>query len=242
MPPTVLALAERQATVDAARANGTLDPEQEWRNGRQSGPFTDVVSTLTVMAGERDRCMYCVDSHGGDVDHFKPKKRFPECMFRWRNLLLSCTVCGRLKGEKFPVDSANEPLLVDPTADDPWLWLDFDPDTGNVMARYDVVAGKRSSKGDATVELLHLDRREAMSVGYRRTFKRIQQVVESALAGGSPNAAAMIGLLREADDHGLLEWCFSDRGRQLSPFNELFTQRREVWEQCAAALGAPNPH
>ncbi|WP_156427859.1 hypothetical protein [Thiohalocapsa sp. ML1] len=99
--------------------------------------------------------MYCEDSHGTDIEHFRPKTPFPECLFVWTNMLLCCAECGRLKGKQFPTDAMGEPLLIDPTVDAPWEHLDFDPETGNVVARFDLERNAFCPKGEKTVETLH---------------------------------------------------------------------------------------
>jgi uncharacterized protein (TIGR02646 family) len=164
-------LAKRQKRVSVCRKAGTLDIEREWSSARQTGSMRDVVALLRRMMGERERCMYCLDSHGSDIEHFWPKRSFPARMFLWPNLLLCCTECGRLKGDRFP-RQGRLPLLIDPTGEDPWQHLDFDPRTGNLTARYDKVANDVSTKGKTTVELFQLDRREALSAGHLKTWRR----------------------------------------------------------------------
>lgn len=181
--------------------------------------------------------MYCLDSHATDVEHFWPKSRFPERMFRWPNLLLGCAECGRFKGERFPLDGS-APLLVDPTAEDPWLQLDFDPTTGSVMARYDTQARAPTPRGSATVELLQLNAREALNEGYRKTYGRLRQAVENSITRGAVDAIGLLRELEELDDHGLLAWCFSQRGLTESAFRELHDRHYAVWQHCAAAVGA----
>src|SRR5258706_10052016 len=137
---TGAALERRQENADADRLNGSLDAEREWKSARQIGPLRTVYGILKTMAGRRERCMYCGDSHGTDIEHFWPKADHPDRMFRWPNLLLCCTECGRFKGSRFPLENG-VPMLVDPTAEDPWQFLDFDPATGVIVARYDNGAG-----------------------------------------------------------------------------------------------------
>ncbi|MBI5434839.1 MAG: hypothetical protein HZA52_18550 [Planctomycetes bacterium] len=186
---------------------------------------------LKRMAGPRERCMYCLDSHATDIEHFWPKAPYPERMFVWLNLLLSCAECGRFKGERFPLDG-RAPLLVDPTVEDPWQFLDFEPRTGIVMARYDDVAGQQEPKGVATVDLLQLNQREALSHGYLRTYSRLRAAVEGSLTTGVLDASRLLHGLRAADDHGLLGWCFSERGAQEAPFKDLRARHRQVWDHC----------
>ena len=141
----------RQSSVDK-QALGALDIEKEWKSARQTKTLKSVLAVLQKMMGKRERCMYCVDSHGADIEHFRPKARYPRHAFQWANLLLCCTECGRLKGSQFPM-LGDQPLLIDPCAEDPWLHLDFDPDTGNLTARFDIRANDWSTKGSKTVEV-----------------------------------------------------------------------------------------
>lgn len=229
---TQAALDRRQMESDAKQASGTLDIEKVWKATRKSKPLKTALCVLESMAGHRQRCMYCGDSHGTDMEHFWPKRRYPERMFRWPNLLLCCTECGRFKGEQFPMDHGR-PLLVDPTAEDPWQYLDFDPATGNIVARFDVASNDWTPRGTKTVEVLHLDRREALAESFQKTYRRLKSLVDAALLQMSPDAALLGNDLREADDHGLLGWCFRGTGQNESPFRDLRLKHRAVWNACA---------
>ena len=48
------------------------------------------------------------------------------------------------------------------------------------MARFDVATNDWSKRGIETVKALQLDRREAMTEGYKRTFHRLAKVVEGS--------------------------------------------------------------
>lgn len=232
---TRAALERRQANADGKLTAGTLDVEREWKSARQTKPLKTAHDTLRTMAGHRERCMYCCDSHGTDIEHFWPKTEHPDRMFQWPNLLLCCTECGRFKGKRFPLDNA-EPKLVDPTAEDPWQFLDFDPTIGVIVARYDLATGAESAKGAETVKLLQLDRREALNDGYLKTWRRLAAVVDAALNQGTPDSGALVGDLYQTDDHGLLGWCFTGTGQSVAPFATLRTRHPEVWQACANSL------
>lgn len=231
-------LNQRQAEADRKFGEGSLQVNAEWMSARQTRPLRAVLATLKGMTGARERCMYCLDSHGTDIEHFWPKTPYPERMFVWPNLLLCCTECGRLKGDRFPLADA-QPLLIDPTAEDPWQHLDFDPTTGNVVARFDVQADDWSPKGLKTVEVLQLDRREALAAGYQMTFCRISALVEHGLAAEVLDTAGLMSALRETDDHGLLGWCFFGSGRSVPSFSDLRTNHPQAWAECIAALEPP---
>ena len=216
--------------------DGAANVEKAWKNARRTQALGAVVRTLQSMAGARERCMYCVDSHGSDIEHFWPKARYAHLVFDWPNMLLCCTECGRLKGDRFPLLDCGQPVLVDPSAEDPWEHLDFDPDTGNVTARYDTTSASPSARGVGTVKLLQLDRREAMTEGYRRTYRRLADCVHQALAvPGAIDAAQLVSNLLHSDDHGLMAWCFGPIGSTLHPFVDLHLRHPDAWATCVVA-------
>lgn len=149
-PGATFALLRKQAKANRLRAEPDFKPSRVWGNARRSKAVRVAEATLQEMAGHTERCMYCEDSHGSDIEHFWPKSSYPERMFVWRNLLLCCAECGRLKGQQFPLDETNNPLLLDPTSENPWQHLDFDPETGNIVPRFDVEQNAFSRKGDST--------------------------------------------------------------------------------------------
>lgn len=217
-----------------------LEPAKEWKAARQTKRMQQVFGVLSRMMGKRERCMYCLDSHGSDIEHFWPKTPYPQRMFVWRNLLLCCAECGRMKGDRFPLEQGI-PLLVDPTAEDPWQHLDFDPKTGNLTARYLAELGRFSRKGEATAEVLQLDRREALAAGYLKTWRRLAEAVREYRAGGISSAARLAQELLNEDDHGLLGWCLHGAGVHESPFRELRQDDPEAWRRCAEAVRLPAP-
>lgn len=230
-------LDRRQARVNRRQDLGTLDIESEWKSARQTKAIGSVLACLRRMMGVHERCMYCVDSHGSDIEHFRPKAKFPKLGFRWSNLLLCCTECGRFKGSTFPM-AGRRPLLIDPTVEDPWQHIDFDPDTGNLSARFNVAVNDWSAKGAATVDILQLDRREAVAASYQRTFRRLSEALNHALPSlvdGSVTAPQLLVALRAVDDHALLPWCLGSAGMAFSPFNALHTQHPQVWESLSKA-------
>lgn len=220
-----------------AQAPATLpDIGRAWKNARQTRALACVVETLQAMMGHRQRCMYCVDSHGSDIEHFWPKAPYPDRAFLWSNMLLCCTECGRFKGNRFPLSCAGSPMLIDPSAENPWEHLDFDPDTGNLTARYEAAQRAPSPRGECTVQVLQLDRREGMAAGYRRTYLRIVACVNAALAEDVMDLPKLQEGLQQADDHGLLGWCFGPVGVRLRPFADLYGKMPGVLALCEEAV------
>jgi uncharacterized protein (TIGR02646 family) len=107
------------------------------------------------------KCAYC-ESHVvhidyGDIEHFRPKSKFPELCFHWKNLLLSCGICNDTahKGDHFP-DSEEGGPLVNPADENPdeFFYFEFDPATGtaNVLPK--------NQRGHTTELILGLNRKE----------------------------------------------------------------------------------
>jgi len=236
LPPRAQSyLVRKQTKLDALGADGAAIVDKTWKSARQTRTMESVVATLKIMAGPRERCMYCVDSHGSDIEHFRPKVAWPSRAFRWPNLLLCCTECGRLKGNRFPMHDG-QPLMLDPSAEEPWDHLDFDPDTGNLTARYDLASEAPSVWGQATVAVLQLDRREGMAEAYLRTYRRLRDVVQSAAASAPPiDGDALVAKIIEHDDHGLFGWCFIGAGARSEPFASFAMAHPKAWAACVAS-------
>ena len=130
----------------------------------------------------RGKCAYCETTvaHDPFVDHFRPLRFGGEegspngqiyyswLAFEWRNIFLSCGFCVKSKGHRFPVfgkraaflaafDDARvqeDPMLIDPTIDDPGRHLHFSA-SGQVVGK--------TMLGGATIDLLVLNRSELVS-------------------------------------------------------------------------------
>jgi 5-methylcytosine-specific restriction endonuclease McrA len=104
-------------------------------------------AVLETMAHGRKCCNYCSDNLGTDIDHYCPIAEAPLSTFEWTNHLLACSRCNtHVKGSHFPRDPLGNPLIIDPTRDDPWDHIRLTPTTGQYYAITD--------KGRTTKELL----------------------------------------------------------------------------------------
>lgn len=143
-----------QQVLDAA------DPKEEaQRLWKQQGnkAFEEIRETLKAMASGLERCMYCEDSAGTDIEHFWPKSSYPARAFTWTNYLLACSCCNsNHKREQFPLDAAGAPLLIDPTVEDPREHLLLSVTTGKYRPR--MREGQESPKGQRSIEVFGLYR------------------------------------------------------------------------------------
>jgi 5-methylcytosine-specific restriction endonuclease McrA len=72
-----------------------------------------------LVAEAYGKCIYCESKithvYFGDIEHIKPKSRFPAERLNPENLALACAVCNNAKGEYWEDDAT----LLNPYSDDP---------------------------------------------------------------------------------------------------------------------------
>lgn len=204
-----------------------------------------VLGVLREMARKRQRCMFCEDSRGTDMEHFWPKTPYPARTFDWPNLLLVCGGCNQAKGARFPLDEQGRPLLIDPTAEDPWDYLFFDSATGNVTARF-TRDGFTHPKGKTTAGLLPLDH-EAVTEGRLQVCRNLTRAVSVFLAeySNAPNDTdrqrSVVELRRavcDNDGYGLGQWFLWRDGQNAEPFRMLRTRYPGIWSGIQDAVRA----
>lgn len=200
--------------------------------------------TLTAATGTRARCMYCADSLATDLEHFWPKTPYPARAFDWPNLLSGCSACNRLKGTRFPLDAHGQPLLIDPTSEDPWDFLFLDTSTGELAARFDPSLGAYDDKGQHTLEVIRTLEHEAVVEARGRTFRRLRRAVLAFMATAGPASAAiareaeMLQEVQELDGDGVVCWCVEHLGKTSPPFSALAASYPGTWAKIAAQVNA----
>lgn len=99
------------------------------------------------------KCSYCGSQLGltdlGAVEHFYPKRMYPEKAFDTDNLLLACNICSTSKTDKFPLDEEGSPLLLNPRVDDFSKHIKFE-ENGQAVPL--------TERGKTTILLLRLNR------------------------------------------------------------------------------------
>ncbi|WP_405816964.1 HNH endonuclease [Streptomyces sp. NBC_01390] len=130
-----------------------------------------LVAGLAEMAPGHERCMYCGDSQGTDVDHFEPKSLTPLRTFDWFNHLLACSYCNsNQKGNRFPTAPDGTALLVDPSAEDPLDHLRLVLTLGTYKALTD--------RGRSCIEVFGLNRRPVLVKGRRDAYATARHSIE----------------------------------------------------------------
>lgn len=172
-------LAAWQREVDQQRRSfrSHIDAaEREYTRRRTQSAFAPVTALLRDMCSGVARCMYCEDSRGVDVEHYKPKARYPELVFDWANFLLVCARCNRRKSSRFPLldkrgtslrastpaDATRRPpqaspVLLNPRVEDPAQFLSLDLVSTFYLVERSVTDDAARLRAKHTVEALELN-------------------------------------------------------------------------------------
>ena len=97
-------------------------------------------------------CAYCEEICKGEVDHFRPKSRFPELVYDWSNWLFACHDCNGAKWGNWPVEG-----YVDPCAHSeslhPEHYFDFDILTAEILPPKGLSQWRRSRAHKTIIDL-----------------------------------------------------------------------------------------
>jgi uncharacterized protein (TIGR02646 family) len=150
-----------------------------------------------LIAMFHGKCAYCESKITvvtyGYIEHFRPKSIYPELTFEWNNLLLSCDICNDTghKGNRFPLDTNGNPLLLDPTdgVTDPNVHLAFSWDSVTQLAS---VYGRdeRGRTVEAVFDLNGIRGRRELIVHRSNYFKKLHVLLEFSKQTGDPEAVA----------------------------------------------------
>lgn len=189
-------LARRQKRVDDAD-----DPKvaavSSWRNFRGRAR-DEVVDTLQAMCSGIERCMYCEDSAGTAIEHFRPKSRFPDTCYNWKNYLWACSFCNsNLKRDEFPTNDDGDPLLIDPTVDDPSAHMLLSVSTGEYVAIDD--------KGKESIRVFGLNRQICIR-GRRAAWISMLALMRDYSRSEGPSRQLILQSLQHFPFQGVRQW------------------------------------
>ncbi len=87
-------------------------------------------------------CGYCEKTTKGEVDHFRPKSKFPELVYEWANWVFACADCNQKKLDKWPAGGYVDPCARTLPAR-PEAFFDFDTATGEILTKEGLTAQRR---------------------------------------------------------------------------------------------------
>ena len=184
-------LAEYIITLNDYQSNKNDITKKAKESAEKKYNHLEVKTALKDMFS--NKCAYC-ESHithidYGDIEHYKPKSKFPSSCFDWDNLLLGCSICnGKLfKGDKFP-DASDGGPFVNPVNENPidFFEYEYDPTTGtaNVIPK--------NIRGKTTEKELGLNRSELV----RHRSSVVRKMVAIAIKASKGDADCRLEILR----------------------------------------------
>ena len=102
---------------------GTRPSDSYWR---------DFIDDLRRVFG--GLCAYCETTCNGEVDHFRPKSKFPSLVYVWSNWLYACHDCNFAKLDRWPSMGYVNPCSNSSQAQ-PEDYFDFDVETGHIRPK-----------------------------------------------------------------------------------------------------------
>ncbi|SDT59489.1 5-methylcytosine-specific restriction endonuclease McrA [Streptomyces sp. TLI_053] len=208
LPPEVESSLHRLTAEVMGSGDRLRTAKLAWkRESFRRDTYPPVLECLRTMAHGTDCCMYCGHDLADQIDHFVPVVIDPARTFSWPNHLLACGPCNtRFKNRLFEVDEAGRPLLIDPTAEDPFRHLHLVLSTGEYLGIDD--------RGDYTIATVGLNRekrpearRQAMAVtafaiekwwSARTDGDRAAVDTAASVVRGQPFAGVFQSMLRQA--------------------------------------------
>lgn len=117
----------------------------------QGGNYKHPANKAALISGSFGKCMYCESKFShvdyGDVEHYRPKSKYPTLEFEWENLGIACVTCNReYKSDKFD----EETPFINPYVEDP---------ENHIVAHGPLLKHKRGSeRGQLTIDEIGLNR------------------------------------------------------------------------------------
>ena len=100
-------------------------------------------------------CAYCEEHTKGEVEHFRPKSKFPGLVYSWSNWLFACHDCNHTKLNSWPSGGYVNPCASS-DAEWPEEYFDFETQTAYIMPRPGLSPEKRQ-RAQQTIDDLGLN-------------------------------------------------------------------------------------
>ena len=175
--------------LDSIRSKFTPDWVNYYKKCTGQKPEDSLWSKFRKDIKERfsDLCAYCerrCDDDIGEIDHFKPKSRFPNLVYEWSNLILACSNCNRSKDNKWPPGGYIDPCEV-LLQERPEIYFEYDAATCHIIP-LDGLSPAMNNR--AIIMIKHLNLNGEDHINRRRSWL---ELLDIGLASGLYNDTAV---------------------------------------------------
>ncbi len=167
------------------------------------GNYKHSDNKIALRNASFDKCIYCESKishvYYGDIEHIKPKEKFPELKFYWENLGFVCAKCNGIKKSKFD----RETPFIDPYEEDPTEHVLF----LGVFIKH----RKGSERGEITIDGgsgIGLNRKELILKRYEK-IRLLERTIDCCFrtSNSSLKKNALEELKKEADQANEYSLC-----------------------------------
>ncbi len=174
--PAILKKNEEKWTTDIVNAS------DEHTKKKAIAKYNKGTIKKALVSMFHGKCAYCEsyisDVDYGDIEHFRPKSKFPELAVTWDNLLLACKRCNgaEQKGDTWYDNNEGGPL-VNPCTDEPDDFFEFEYDEETHIA----IVKPKNKRGEISEEVYGLNKDELLRSRnhYIRTLVVLSQLYNS---------------------------------------------------------------
>ena len=163
------------------------------------GKYNQNEVKLALRAMFHEKCAYCESytTHVsyGEIEHFKPKSKYPELCFEWKNMNFSCEICnGKAhKGDKFPLENENGPI-INPVEENPDSFFKFIFDKNTDQA----LVIPLNERGRTTLNMFKLNDRETL-LSERTKIAKYLIYIKSMADNGDLEAKDILASISQKD-------------------------------------------
>lgn len=134
-------------------------------------------------------CAYCEELCRGEVEHFRPKRSFPELAYQWSNWAFACHDCNLSKGDKWPPCEYVDPCASSPR-ERPEQYFEFDTQTGEILPKRRL---RRADRDRAQTMIEDLDLNAWHHLRKRRRWLKLLSDLLSSATPGDPGHRRFAG-------------------------------------------------
>ncbi|MDC7954328.1 TIGR02646 family protein [Fusobacterium simiae] len=128
---------------------------KNWKDFTAKSEIKKLLKEALLEEQENSCCPYCeieVYLENSQIEHIKPKDKFPELLLDYNNLIVCCLGekrCGNSKANKW------DKLFINPFTENPEDYFEYDIKTGRIVLIFK--DGEKYEKAEYTIDLLNLN-------------------------------------------------------------------------------------
>jgi hypothetical protein len=172
--------------------------------------------------------MYCSSNEPSQVEHYRPLAVFPERAKEYENYLWSCDICNRShKGDRFPPDTEQGEMILNPLDDDVWEHFFIDEHFGRLLCRVNPATNRRLPRADSTCLVVGIDR-EIVQEKRTRRYRNLRRDGQRLITDFQAGTLNLVGLRNEISNlksepfqAEVADYFLNGSGRSKEPFRSL---------------------